>query len=190
MKRSTGFAIITVILIILILQSFGVKIKFYEKTKHYASQEEVINDYLKNVNFMWTKKNNNGIETETIPNLDYYETISKRHRLVEEKGEGHNSTPYFKEYIIEDISVSNTLMLNEHLNTYKKIENYKIPEKREIYKVSGKGTYIRYTSKNIDFNGNVENYDNNNYEDLEIYLVVVDEGEGYVIDDCIDGSNY
>lgn len=60
MKKSTWFALVTVILIVLTLQSVGSRIKTYEKEKEYVSQEEVIKDYLKNVNLMWGSRGRNG----------------------------------------------------------------------------------------------------------------------------------
>src|SRR5437868_3981730 len=106
MKKSTWFALITVILIILILQSFGARVNSYEKQKKYTSQEEVIEDYLKNVNLVWGNRGNNGQILNEIPNLDLYETISNRYRLLIGKlgNKMYESVPYFKEYTIENVT--------------------------------------------------------------------------------------
>ena len=185
MKKSTWFALITVILIILILQSVGSKIKVYEKRKEYVSQEEVIKDYLKNINLMWGNRGHDGNILKIIPNLDLYETISERARLMAENEEGINyiQIPYFKEYSLENVTSSESLTLEQHLNTYKKIGNYKVPKKREIYKISGKAilNIQKYTIDEIDKIDDI----NKEYEDIYILLVLVDEGDGYVVDQCI-----
>lgn len=193
MKKSTYFAFITVILIVLILQAFGSRIKVYEKTKKYTSQEEVIANYLENVNLAWTKRNNKGIIIKYVPNLEFYETISKRYRLSEESGQFYKSIPYFDEYKIENVSSFDNIFavnaLNYHLDSYKRIKNYKIPENREIYKISGKAiNNIQFVLGDGTVNEQINNYvkDNNNYSYMEIYLVVVDEGEGFVVDDCLE----
>lgn len=193
MKKSTWFALIALILIVLILQSFGSRIKIYEKTKEYISQEEVIKDYLKNVNLMWGERNSKGEIVKTIPNLDFYETISERYRLLEEKNSGfvYNSVPYFKEYTVENVSGSNSNILEKHLKSYGKIKGYKVPKKREIYKISGYASReMKYKSDDIDENGDVEDYSNGEYEYIYIYLAVVDEGNGYVVDDYIEEFDY
>lgn len=191
MKKSTWFALITIILIVLILQSFGGRVKLYEKKKEYKSQEEVIEDYLKNINLMWGNRGRNGEILNIIPNLDLYETISDRYRLLmEENGTNtYRSIPYFKEYSIENVTDIDEIRLEEVLNTYKSIKGYKIPKTIEIYKVEGKllMNMERYTSEDINSNGEFINlnlqYLNNSYEDGYIFLVIVDEGKGYVVDD-------
>ena len=189
MKKSTWFALITVILIILILQSVGSKIKVYEKRKEYVSQEEVIKDYLKNINLMWGNRGRDGNILKIIPNLDLYETISDRARLMAENEEDINyiQIPYFKEYSLENVTSSESLTLEQHLNTYKKIENYKVPKKREIYKISGKAilNIQKYTIDEIDEKVIYDSDINREYEDLYILLVLVDEGNGYVVDQYI-----
>lgn len=187
MKKSTWFALSTVILIILILQAFGSRVKVYEKTKEYKTEEEVIVDYLENVNFMWGEKNSRGEIVKIIPNLDFYETISDRHRLLEEKEMKKNSQniyiPYFKDYTIELVSDSDQKrsMLKREKDSYSGIENYKSPKSSEIYKVSGDGILADKYTINID--SNFENYE---VGYREVYLVVVDEGRGYVVDNHID----
>lgn len=191
MKKSTWFAFITVILIVLILQSFGSRVKLYEKQKEYTSQEEVIKDYLKNVNLMWGNRGRSGEILNIIPNLDLYETISDRYRLLmEEKGDNnYERVPYFKEYTIENVTDIEEKRLEEVLNTYNIIEGYKIPKTIEIYKIEGKVlmNMERYTNEDINSNGEFINlnlqYLNNSYEDGYIFLVIVDEGKGYVVDD-------
>lgn len=187
MKKSIWYALSSLILIFLILQSFGTRIKVYEKRKEYKSQEEVINDYLKNVNLIVQERNDKGNIVKTIPNLDLYETISERYRLMESSNENeYIYIPYFKEYKIENVSVVNSFMLENHLNTYKKIENYEIPKKREVYRIYGNAILDRgkYT---LDSIYEIDNYEN--YEETEIYLVVVDEGKGYVVDHYIEKYN-
>ncbi|MBU3106659.1 hypothetical protein [Clostridium gasigenes] len=190
MKKSTWFALITVILIILILQSVGSKIKVYEKRKEYVSQEEVIKDYLKNINLMWGNRGRNGNILKIIPNLDLYETISDRARLMAGNEEDINymQIPYFKEYSLENVTSSESLTLEQHLNTYKKIENYKVPKIREIYKITGKAilNIQKYTIDEIDEKGDIIDSDINwVYGDVCIILVLVDEGNGYVVDQYI-----
>jgi len=191
MKKSTWFALITIILIVLILQSFGGRVKFYEKKKEYKSQEEVIEDYLKNVNLLWGNRGRNGEILNIIPNLDLYETISDRYRLLMEKrgSNSYISIPYFKEYTIENVTEIDEIRLEEVLNTYKSIKGYKIPKTIEIYKVEGQGSrnIQGYTSEDINSNGEFISssfkYLNDIYEDMYIFLVIVDEGSGYVVDD-------
>lgn len=190
MKKSTLFALIALILIFLILQSFGSRVKVYEKRKKYTSQEEVIKDFIKNVNLKWEEKNADGHVVKIIPNLDFYETISERYRLIEEKESRYISIPYFKEYNIQNVSIANEFMLDEHLNTYKKIENYKVPTKREVYRIYGKALLDtgKYSYDEIN-NETSYIYDSENYEDVDIYLVVVYEGKGYVVDYYIGKYN-
>lgn len=189
MKKSTCFAFITVTLIVLILQSFGSKTILYEKKKEYTSQEDVIKDYLTNVNLLWGNRGSNGQILNIIPNLDFYETISNRYRLKEEKDSSinnNNNIPYFKEYNIEDVTASEGRILEDALNSYKSIKNYKVPISLEVYKVTGVGIDYPVKYTNDDINGEFEILNKNQeYRDIEIYLIVVDEGDGYVIDNWL-----
>ena len=198
MKKSTWFALITVILIVLILQSFGSRIKIYEKEKEYTSQEEVIKDYLKNINFLWGDRGRNGEILNIVPNLDLYETISDRYRLRKEESStlSYGEVPNLKEYIIENVTSSENKILEESLNTYSLIEDYKKPKSSEIYKVSGKALLNtgKYTSDNVNASGEFinlesEDIDDINYEDIYIFLVIVDEGKGYVVDNYLGRYN-
>ena len=191
MKKSTWFALITVILIVLILQSFGSRIKIYEKQKKYIYQEEVIKDYLKNINFLWGDRGLNGEILSIIPNLDLYETISDRYRLRKEESStlSYGEVPIFKEYIIENVTSSENRLLEENLDTYSIIEDYKKPKSSEIYKVSGKSLINteKYTSDNVNAIGEFISSESEDidYEDTYIFLVVVDEGKGYVVDNYL-----
>ena len=191
MKKSTWFALITVILIVLILQSFGSRIKIYEKQKKYIYQEEVIKDYLKNINFLWGDRGLNGEILSIIPNLDLYETISDRYRLRKEESStlSYGEVPIFKEYIIENVTSSENRLLEENLDTYSIIEDYKKPKSSEIYKVSGKSLINteKYTSDNVNASGEFISSESEDidYEDTYIFLVVVDEGKGYVVDNYL-----
>lgn len=191
MKKSTWVALITVILIVLILQSFGSRIKIYEKKKEYTSQEEVIKDYLKNINFLWGDRGLNGEILNIIPNLDLYETISDRYRLRKEESSmlSYGEVPILKEYIIENVTSSENKLLEENLDTYSLIEDYKKPKSSEIYKVSGKSLINteKYTSDNVNASGEFISLESEDidYEDTYIFLVVVDEGKGYVVDNYL-----
>lgn len=187
MKKSTFLAIAGVVLAFFIVSAFGNRYRLYEKEENFDRPEEAISTFIGYANQYESVKTDNGYYYVT--SRKFLESISERYRLYIGIDNSNNSIegqiPILFSYDIQEVDYNS---LNNIKNSYedslKNIQNYNRDETPRVYRLDGYGAYNGRIDEN--FYVNEDGTTNNIYGDEEIpftiYLVVVNEGEGYVVD--------
>lgn len=187
MKKSTFLAIAGVVLAFFIVSAFGNRYRLYEKEEKFDRPEEAISRFIGYANQYESVKTDNGYYYVT--SRKFLESISERYRLYIGIDNSNNSIegqiPILFSYDIQEVDYNS---LNNIKNSYedslKNIQNYNRDETPRVYRLDGYGAYNGRIDEN--FYVNEDGTTNNIYGDEEIpftiYLVVVNEGEGYVVD--------
>ncbi|MCF0147261.1 MAG: hypothetical protein HUJ77_02565 [Clostridium sp.] len=186
MKKSTFLAISAVILAFFIVSAFGNSEKLYEKKENFERPEEAIVNFIGYVNSYETVKEKNSYY-EILPR-EFLESISKRYRLYTGTFMLYRSilgqVPALYSYEIHEIDYNSLTYLKEsYEDSFKHIANYKRDENPRVYRLDGFGVYDSHIDKSsINEDGTVNNIDGTVGEPLSVYLIVIDEGEGFVVD--------
>ncbi|WP_195263775.1 hypothetical protein [Clostridium sp. 1001275B_160808_H3] len=195
MKKSTLLAFSGIIIIFLIVTSLGNRTKVYEKQERYTTPEEAIVNFIGYINSYEEVKSKSGYYYHVTPN-EFLESLSKRYRLYLGEGNGNRyineQVPVVYSYELEEVSLNDlrNLQMN-YEDSFKGISNYKRPSEVRVYKLDALALYNFEVDKNsvkkdgtVDKVNYIEESKVNDIEEtpMEIYLVVVDEGEGYVVD--------
>lgn len=187
MKKSTFLAIAGVVLAFFIVSAFGNRYRLYEKEEKFDRPEEAISTFIGYANQYESVKTDNGYYYVT--SRKFLESISERYRLyigIDNSNNGiEGQIPLLFSYDIQEIDYNS---LNNIKNSYedslKNIQNYNRDETPRVYRLDGYGAYNGRIDEN--FYVNEDGTTNNIYGDEEIpftiYLIVVNEGEGYVVD--------
>ncbi|MBD7916643.1 hypothetical protein H9660_16060 [Clostridium sp. Sa3CUN1] len=185
MKKSLFLAIAGVLLAFSMVSALGNREKIYEKRENFDTPEKAIAKFIGYINKYDYIKNDNGYYT--IPSRDFLESISKRYRLYCGE-EGWNRTiyetvPILFSYDLEEVEYNSLINIKEkYEDSFKKISNYSRDENPRVFKLVGYGSYNDPEKSEIREDGTIENINDVNEIPVIIYLIVVDEGEGYVID--------
>lgn len=194
MKKSTLLAFSGLIIIFFIVVSLGNRTKVYEKQERYNTPEEAIVNFIGYINSYEEVKSKNTYYHVT-PN-EFFESISKRYRLYLGEGNGNryinDQVPVVHSYELEEVSLNDLVNLKvNYEDSFKGMMNYKGHSEVRVYKLDALASYNFSVDKNsVNKDGTVDkvNYmEETKVNDIEgipteIYLVVVDEGEGYVVD--------
>lgn len=192
MKKSTLIAVGTLVAIFLVITPFSNRNAIYEKTMKHSDPREAIEDFIGYANVYEDVRVENRFETRTPP--EFFESLSRRYRLsLGDDGNGNqryfynSNIPSFNYYEYEEVDGDELEILKKaHNITYKSIPNYKKPEIVKYYKLSG-----AYVSGYIFNKSDVKEDGSVSFKDVSsdslgnkgtYYFVVVDEGEGYVVD--------
>lgn len=142
--------------------------KAYEKTKHFSSPNEII-EIINHKQLGALNK-----DGEFVTTSDFKECLSKRKRVT------YSNFNYYKidgEILPEkNTKDSKKVILDDYKNRISRLEGYTVPGKLETLILTGKGhpTYNLYMeNKEV---GNIK------LEDIDVNIVFIDEGEGWVID--------
>jgi hypothetical protein len=187
MKRSTFLAIAGVILVFFIVSAFGNRNRFYEKKETFDRPEEAIVNFIGYANKYEMVRNDNGYSY--ITSREFLESLSKRYRLYIGIDNGNNfiseQVPFLFSYDMQEVDYNSLINIKDiYENSFKNISSYNRDSNPRVYRLDGYGNYNGRSDENFYINedGTVDNlYD---FEEIPvtIYLVVVNEGEGYVID--------
>lgn len=186
MKRSTFLAIAGVILAFFIVSAFGNRERLYEKKETFRKPEEAIVNFIGYANTFEMVKADNGYYS--VPSREFLESISKRYRLYIGEKNGYKfiseQLPVLFNYEMKEVDYNSlTNVKKNYEDSFKSISNYKRDNNPRVYRLDGYGNYnydIQKTYVNED--GTVNNINNDEEIPLTIYLVVVNEGEGFVVD--------
>lgn len=186
MKRSTYLAIAGVILAFFIVSAFGSRERVYEKKETFKKPEEAIVNFIGYINTFEMAKADNGYYN--VPSREFLESISKRYRLYVGV-EGVNKTlqdqlPVLFRYEMNEVDYNSlTNVKKNYENSFKNISKYNRDDNPRVYRLDGYGNYnydIEKTYVNED--GTAQNIYDAEEMPFTIYLLVVNEGEGYVVD--------
>lgn len=185
MKKSTVLACIGVIIAFLIVGALGNKKDFYEKQENFKTPEEAIVNFIGYANISETIKAENGYYEKC--SRKFLESISRRYRLYigDDRWSYINSQiPQFSSYDLKEITEND---LNSIKNNYEySLElapNYIKPIDKRFYSLSGNASNMKYNDdRHPNEDGTFDNEFDIEEAEMILYLVVVDEGEGYVVD--------
>lgn len=186
MKKSTFLAVGAVILAFFIVSAFGKRERLYEKKENFKKPEEAIVNFIGYINSYETVKEKNGYY-EILPR-EFLESISKRYRLYTGTVMSYKSilgqVPVLYSYEMQEVDYNSLTYLKENYEySFKQISNYKRDENPRVYRLDGYGVYNSHIDKSsINEDGTIKNTDGVEGEPLSIYLIVVNEGEGFVVD--------
>lgn len=189
MKKSLFLAIAGVLLAFSMVSALGNREKLYEKKENFSTPEEAIAKFVGYINIYDEIKINNGYYT--IPSRDFLESISKRYRLYCGE-EGWNKTiyesvPILFSYELEEVEYKSLVNTKEkYEDSFKYISNYDRDKNTRVFKLSGYGSHNSKAEKSeVREDGTLnkkEDINNDNEIPVTMYIFVVDEGEGYVVD--------
>lgn len=187
MKKSIFLAIAGVVLAFFIVSAFGNRYRLYEKKENFDRPEEAISTFIGYANKYEIVKTDNGYHYVT--SRKFLESISERYRLyigIDNSNNGiEGQIPLLFSYDMQEVDYNSlTNIKNSYEDSFKNIGNYNRDETPRVYRLDGYGAYNGRIDEDFYVNedGTVDNiYD---YEEIPftIYLVVVNEGEGYVVD--------
>lgn len=201
MKKSTLLAVSGLIIIFIIITSFGDKTKVYEKQVRYDTPEEAIANFIGYANSYEVVKNKNRYYN-IIPK-EFLESISRRYRLYLNDYNGtkyiNEQIPIFLDYEIAEVNIENlgNLRVN-YEESFNNIPNYQRAKEVRTYKLSALIIYNNEVDKvfvnsdgTVNKDGIYKSYDEISKQEIyneqvateiDFYLVVIDEEEGYVVD--------
>lgn len=187
MKRSTFLAVGGVVLAFFIVSAFGNRNRFYEKKETFEKPEEAIVNFIGYANKYEMVKNDNGYYYVT--SRDFLESLSKRYRLYIGIDNGNNfifeQVPFLFSYDMQEVDYDSLVNIKDsYEDSFKIISNYNRDSNPRVYRLDGYGNYNGNRDENFYVNedGTVDNLYDYEAIPLTIYLVVVNEGEGYVVD--------
>ncbi len=186
MKKSTFLAVAAVVLAFFIVSAFGKRKGLYEKKENFERPEEAIVNFIGYINSFEMVRDDNGYYS--LPTREFLESISKRYRLYIGEGYGHRyiseQVPVLYSYEMKEVDYNSlTNLKNNYEYSYNSISNYKRDNNPRVYRLEGYGGYNNNFDKSyVNEDGTVKNIYNDQESPLTIYLVVVDEGEGFVVD--------
>lgn len=187
MKRSTFLAVGGVVLAFFIVSAFGNRNRFYEKKETFEKPEDAIVNFIGYANKYEMVKNDNGYYYVT--SRDFLESISKRYRLYIGIDNGNNfifePVPFLFSYDMQEVDYDSLINIKDsYEDSFKIISNYNRDSNPRVYRLDGYGNYNGKIDEDFYVNedGTVDNF--YDYEEIPvtIYLIAVNEGEGYVVD--------
>lgn len=186
MKKSTLLALSGLIIAFLIVTSLGNRANVYEKQERYNTPEEAIVNFIGYMNSYEKVKDRNGYY-EIIPS-EFLESISKRYRLyIGDQTYSryiNEQLPTVHSYDLKEVNLNDLKNLKmNYENSFKGMKNYIKPSEVRVYKLDAVVSYNLNVDKNsVRKDGTVEKSNDIEETEIELYLVVVNEGEGYVVD--------
>lgn len=205
MKKSMILSICGIVLVFITLHVMGSRKPFYEKREVFNSKNEAIASFLGYMNTYESLENGRGY-SNTYPK-EFFESISLRYRIYIKNNQFRESfgyIPLILDYSLEE--VQDKYIKDRYDKSFHLIGKYKKSEDVTYYKLKGTGLTIdeKVDKTKVKEDGTINlegiidvkyrevidgveyiiDSNDNNYilEDVNLYLIVVDEGEGYVID--------
>lgn len=197
MKKSTIAAFVALIMVFIYIFTEGSKFTVYEKEAFYKTPEEAIHKFIGFINVEENVRDKNGGYTNEVPR-EFLESISKRYRLFSKNGKFrrdiNESFPFFKDCTISEIKGDKEIdfIKSRYRESFAEIKGYEKPKDVRFFRITGDEYSYGYVSRaevnedgTVNTEINSERQDKDEYGDnkyITIDLVLIDEGEGYVVD--------
>lgn len=185
MKKSTVLACIGVIIAFLIVGALGNKKDFYEKQENFKTPKEAIVNFIGYANISETIKAENGYYEKI--SRKFLESISRRYRLY--IGDDmwsyiNGQIPQFSSYELKEITENDLNSIKDNYEySLELAPNYIKPIDKRFYYLNGSASNLKYNDeRHPNEDGTFDNVFDVEEDEMILYLVVVDEGEGYVVD--------
>lgn len=193
MKKSTIAAFVALIMVFIYIFTAGNKFNVYEKEVFHNTPEEAIHKFMGFMNVQEKVKGRDGVYSSETPK-EFLESISKRYRVYIKNGKNNRylnlSLPSFKKLTIKEIKEDNYInyINSKYKESLRIIKGYKNPNDIRFFTIEGEDySYETINREDVNEDGtvNTEFKSENKYEEdryITFDLVVIDEGEGYVVD--------
>lgn len=196
MKKSTIAAFVALLMVFIYIFTEASKFTIYEKEVFYKTPEEAIHKFIGFINVQENVKGENGIYNYEVPK-EFLESTSKRYRLYSKNGKRdrdlNNNIPFFKDCTIRELKEDKEIdfIKSRYSESFKEIKVYEKAKDIRFFRIDGDNySYGSINRENVNEDGtvNTEFNDEMKYKSGEenkhitIDLVVIDEGEGYVVD--------
>lgn len=184
MKKSTFFALSAIFIVFFIVNTLGNKLIPYKKEINFKTPEEAIINFIEYIN-VYDEINDNGMTIINNTTKDFKESVSKRYRIYSDVNSYNvifNQIPILESYEINEISFDeNKNLKNEYIYTLQGIPNYIKPNEVRAFSLVGEGVYGSLARKNYksDMEKIIKSTEKSK---VSLLVVVIDEGEGYVVD--------
>lgn len=188
MKKSTIYSIASLIVVLLVLNTLSRKTKIYEKEINFTTPEQAISNFIGYAN-AYERLGNKDTYINVVP-AEFLESLSRRYRLfIKDNNDArfiNTYIPTFYSYELEEID-SDTIKL-QFEGTLQRIPNYKRAKTVKFYRLDGNSDRSKeiVDMAQVKDNGTVSSTESYNSDEeaekTSLYLVVVDEGEGFVVD--------
>lgn len=193
MKKSTIAAFVALVMVFIYIFTAGNKFNIYEKEVFHKTPEEAIHNFIGFINVQEKVRGKEGYYSNEVPK-EFLESISKRYRLYTRNGKNgryiYNTFPSFKKSTIREIKEYKDVdyINSNYKESFREIKGYERAVDVRFFRIDGEDysyEYINREDVNEDgtvstvFNSEIQ-YEENRY--ITIDLVVIDEGEGYVVD--------
>lgn len=202
MKKSTFFSLCAIFIVYFTLITIGDKNIAYEKEIEFKTPEEAIASFIGYINIYEEFKTDDRNSVIINSTKEFKESVSKRYRIYINKmnhNQIYGQVPLFIDYTLKEISFEDSKELEFQYNeSLSGIPNYNKPNELRVYELIGEGIMGTYNRSDVkisktgeveinDYNdeSEISKKEFNNYIDKSNYkvlFVVVDEGEGYVVD--------
>ena len=193
MKKSTIAAFVALVMVFIYIFTAGNKFNIYEKETFHKTPEDAIQNFIGFINVQEKVKGKEGYYSNEVPK-EFLESLSKRYRLYTRNGKNgryiYNAFPSFKKCTIREIKEYKDVdyINSNYKESFREVKGYERAVDVRFFRIDGEDysyEYINREDVNEDgtvstvFNSEVK-YEENRY--ITIDLVVIDEGEGYVVD--------
>jgi hypothetical protein len=193
MKKSTIAAFVALVMVFIYIFTAGDKFNIYEKENFYKTPEEAIHNFIGFINVKEKVKGKDGIYTNEAPK-EFLESVSKRYRLYAKNGKSNKNLnsafPSFKNCTIREIKEDKDTdyIKSNYRESFREIKGYEKAGDIRFFRIDGEGYFYGVINReDVNEDGTVNTvvnsemqYEENKY--ITIDLVVIDEGEGYVVD--------
>ena len=191
MKKSMVLSICGIVLAFMTLQVISNKKNYYVKKVYHTDKKEAVYDFI-GYNNVYENLNKPDLYSNTLAK-EYFESISLRYRIYIKNSEWVNHPFGFLPFIIDGYSleeVEDDYIKKAYEDTFKLLKEYEKGKDVTFYKLKGEGlSFYEHVNKNkINENGSIkleevtDKYQEYYKEEIEMYLVVVNEGQGFVVD--------
>lgn len=184
MKKSTFFSVSAIFIVFFIVNTLGNRIIPYKKEVNFKRPEDAINNFIEYIN-VYDEVNKDGRIVVSKSTKEFKESISKRFRInVDIYGYNtiFNQIPIYKEYELNEISLEENYILNDnYMHSLDGAPNYIKPKDIRAFILKGEGVYGDFSRNDIKVNKD-KIFESKEKQVANFLFVVVDEGEGYVVD--------
>ena len=193
MKKSTIVAFVALVMVFIYIFTAGNKFSIYEKEIFYKTPEDAIHNFMGFINVQEKIKNKEGYYSNEVPK-EFLESISKRYRLYTQNAKRdryvYNVFPSFKNCTLREIKEDEDkdYINSNYQESFREIKGYKKAADIRFFRIEGDCYYYQQINRedvNEDGTINSEFDDAKEYNEnkgITIDLIVIDEGEGYVVD--------
>lgn len=169
------------------INNLGYKIFAYDKKVKFSTPEEAIDSFIKYSNIY---DDINGVnKVDKYNTEEFNESISEKFKVYIKFNKSYmalNEIPIYENYTLKEVSLEDNYILNSLYRNY--IEN-NTESKVRVFSLRGKGVKGSFSRDDFDLEKD-RLLKENDKEEYDFFIVAIDNGNGYVVDYCINNLDY